>query len=205
MYSAGVGEDISFDLHLQSLYDCTILLIDPTIRAKIHFQEILKYYSTNNWKFSGDIQKDYKKSIKALNVDFSKIKYIPFGIWDSIDELKFFKQKKQKNVSQSLIKNMFSSDYDIIHTTTIKDLMAQENHHHIDLLKLDIEGAEVKVLNNMLDSEIYPTYLCIEFDLMLKGKDLGEETVKTISRLKNSGYIELINDNLNITFYYEEF
>ncbi len=203
MYSAGVGEDISFDLHLQSLYDCTILLIDPTIRAKIHFQEILKYYSTNNWKFSGDIQKDYKKSIKALNVDFSKIKYIPFGIWDSIDELKFFKQKKQKNVSQSLIKNMFSSDYDIIHTTTIKDLMAQENHHHIDLLKLDIEGAEVKVLNNMLDSEIYPTYLCIEFDLMLKGKDLGEETVKTISKLKKVGYKELINDNLNITYFYQ--
>jgi phenolic acid decarboxylase len=55
----------------------------------------------------------------------------------------------------------------------------------------------------MLDSEIYPTYLCIEFDLMLKGKDLGEETVKTISKLKKVGYKELINDNLNITYFYQ--
>ena len=57
----------------------------------------------------------------------------------------------------------------------------------------------------MLDDQIYPNYLCVEFDLKLKGKDKDNETEKTISRLKNSGYIELINDNLNITFYYEEF
>ena len=55
----------------------------------------------------------------------------------------------------------------------------------------------------MLDDQIYPNYLCVEFDLKLKEKDKDNETKKTISRLKNSGYIELINDNLNITFYYE--
>ena len=98
---------------------------------------------------------------------------------------------------------MFSSDYDIVPTTTVKDLMAQESHHHIDLLKLDIEGAEVKVLNNMLDSEIYPRYLCVEFDLMLKGKDHEDETVNIIGRLKSSGYKELKNDDLNMTYFHQ--
>ena len=192
-------------MQLSSKYGCFILLIDPTSRSCIHFQEVQKYYSTNNWSFSGDIQKDYKRNIEGLNVDFSKIKYIPLGLWDCQSELKFYKQNNKKNVSQSLIHNMFGRTYDIVRTFSIKDLMLQENHQHIDLMKLDIEGAEIRVLNSMLDDQIYPNYLCVEFDLKLKGKDKENETEKTISRLKNSGYIELINDNLNITFYYEEF
>ena len=36
IYSGGVGEDISFDL-LSDKYNCNILLIDPTKRAKIHY------------------------------------------------------------------------------------------------------------------------------------------------------------------------
>jgi hypothetical protein len=83
--------------------------------------------------------------------------------------------------------------------------MNQEKHSHIDLLKIDIEGAELRVLNNMLNDKIYPTYLCVEFDLKLKGKDLGKETKQTISRLKDEGYKELINKNLNITFYHKNY
>ena len=203
IYSAGVGEDISFDLHLQSIYDCSIFLIDPTARSKVHYKEILNYFSTNNWKFSGNLQADYENSISRLDIDSSKLKYISFGLWDSIDELKFFKQKNQNNVSQSLINNMFSSDYDIVHTKTLKDIMEENHHSHIDLLKLDIEGAEVRVLKNMLDSKIYPKYLCIEFDLMLKGIDHGHETISIIDKLKNSGYKELKNDDLNITYIHQ--
>ena len=98
---------------------------------------------------------------------------------------------------------MFSSDYDIVHTKTLEDIMEENHHSHIDLLKLDIEGAEVRVLKNMLDSKIYPKYLCIEFDLMLKGIDHGNETVSIIDKLKNCGYIELKNDDLNITYIYQ--
>lgn len=65
--------------------------------------------------------------------------------------------------------------------------MKEFGHTKIDLLKLDIEGAEIVVLNHMLDQKIYPTYLCIEFDLLLKGKDPEEETKTLILRLMKLG------------------
>ena len=52
---------------------------------------------------------------------------------------------------------MFGDTYDMVKVTTIEEIMKTHNHSKIDLLKLDIEGAEVKVLNNMLDNKIYPT------------------------------------------------
>ena len=80
--------------------------------------------------------------------------------------------------------------------------MERFGHKHIDLLKLDIEGSEVKVLNNMLDDGIHPRFLCIEFDLLIKGKDTYGKTQKLANRLGSLGYQILVNDNLNITFKY---
>ena len=54
----------------------------------------------------------------------------------------------------------------------------------------------------MLVNEIYPRYLCIEFDLFLKRKDKNNETEKIIELLCNKGYKVVINDNYNITFEY---
>ena len=204
VYSAGAGEDISFDLHLQSYFNCNILLIDPTPRSLVHLQELIRYYASGDWLFSGNIQKDYEKKIKKMNIDFSKISLEEKGLWDSIGKLKFYKQNNINNVSQTLVNGMFGNDYDLIETCTIKSLMTEKKHEQIDLLKLDIEGAEIRVLNNMLDNQIQPTYLCVEFDLKLKGKDFEDETKKIIHRLKQKGYKELINDNLNITFCLEK-
>lgn len=95
---------------------------------------------------------------------------------------------------------MFTNNYDIVPVDTLKNIMDSLGHKHIDLLKLDIEGAENKVLNNMLDDDIFPKYLCIEFDLLIKGKDTDNETQKTVDRLIQNGYEIIINDKLNITF-----
>ena len=54
----------------------------------------------------------------------------------------------------------------------------------------------------MLDDKIFPTYLCIEFDLYLKKKDVNHSTEKLINRLKENNYQILDNQNLNITFKY---
>lgn len=96
---------------------------------------------------------------------------------------------------------MFGNQYDIIEVDSIKNIMNKYQHTHIDLLKLDIEGAEINVLEQMLNDNIYPHYLCIEFDLKLKNKDPMLLTNKLIHRLlHNEGYVILVDDNFNITF-----
>jgi len=92
IYSGGVGEDISFDMLLSDKYNCNIFLIDPTKRAKIHFDEVKNYYNTKDWKFTGDIQKDYFNNIHHLIQNFKKMKYLDIGLWEKKDTLKFYKQ-----------------------------------------------------------------------------------------------------------------
>ena len=200
VYGVGVGEDISFDLNIHKRYKCNVVLIDPTEKAKRHFVETKLYYKMDNYKFKGGIQPDYYEKIRRCRPDFDKFNYIAKGLWDKKDTLKFYKQENPNYVSQSLIQNMFSEKYDLVPVDTLKSIMTELQHSKIDLLKLDIEGAENKVLNNMIDANIFPKYLCIEFDLLMKGKDLNNETNTTIQRLMTNGYEILVNDNLNITF-----
>ena len=200
VYSGGAGEDISFDLKLQDKYNCWIIIIDPTKRAIKHYEEVKKFYNDNNFKFTGNIQKDYIQNIKNLNINFNKIIFLDMGLYNKKDLLKFYKQDNPNYVSQSLENNMFGNNYDVVKVDTIKNIMNQLNHNNIDLLKLDIEGSECDVLDKMLDDNILPKYLCIEFDLLLKNKDFNKKTEKIGKRLESFGYKILKNDNLNITF-----
>jgi FkbM family methyltransferase len=150
--------------------------------------------------FTGNIQNDYLNNINNLNPIFDKFKYIEYALNDKVETLKFYKQTNENYVSQSLIPNMFGNSYDIVKSTTIKNIMNDFNHTNIDLLKLDIEGSEIDVLNNMLDDNILPRYLCIEFDLLLKNKDHNNLTKNLIKRLIDNNYKILKNDKYNITF-----
>ena len=95
---------------------------------------------------------------------------------------------------------MFTNNYDIVNVDSIKNIMNKYNHKKIDLLKLDIEGAENIVLEQMLNDNIYPNYLCVEFDLLRNRKDFDNSTKNIINKLMLKGYKLLLNDQLNITF-----
>ena len=199
VYSGGVGEDISFDLLLQTKYDCNIVLIDPTTKSIKHYNEVKQFY-TKKIPFSGCINSDYYPRIASLHPNLEKICYIDIGLWNCKDTLKFYKQTNEDYVSQSLIQNMFGSEYDVVPVDTIKNVMNQHNHTHIDLLKLDIEGAEIEVINQMLDDHIYPSYILVELDLMMKKKDPDNNTKRLIDRLViNENYRMIKNDNWNVT------
>ena len=200
VYSGGVGEDMSFDLLLQCKYNSNIILIDPTTKAIKHFDEVKQYYR-NKQLFTGGIQNDYYSCIQWLHPNFDKLKYINIGLWNKREELKFYKQSNENYVSQSLVENMFGQNYDVVPVDSIKNIMEQQGHTQIDLLKLDIEGAEIEVVNQMLDDKIFPTYVLIEFDLLLKNKDPRSTTKQLIERMiTKENYKMLKNDQLNITF-----
>jgi len=200
VYCGGVGEDISFDIKLQSKYDCNIILIDPTLKSKKHYEECIRYFKDKSFKFTGGIQPDYYMSIENENPNFDKFTYVDKGLWNEKATLKFYSQDVDEYVSKSLIDGMFSDKYEMVDVDTIKNIMTSLGHDHIDLLKIDIEGAEIKVVNAMLDDGIHPRYVCIEFDLFLKDKDPDQLTEKLINRLCAHGYTIIANDTMNITF-----
>lgn len=200
IYSAGVGEDISFDLLLQETYGCEIVLIDPTERAKTHYEEIRTFYDTRKPYFTGDIQLDYVRTIGNAKPDFSKFTYVQKGLWHVPDTLKFYKPVNPKYVSHTLIGKMYSDDYVMAEVDTVGNIMKELGHSKIDLLKLDIEGAELTVLDNIISQRIYPRYLCVEFDLLLKGQDSAQMTRNILRILDLKGYALLENHEWNCTF-----
>lgn len=200
VYSAGVGEDISFDLLLQDAYGCEIVLIDPTARAKIHHDEVQNFYESGEPAFTGDIQQDYLSTIYSAKPDFSKIMYVPKGLWHLRDTLKFYKPVNSKYVSHTFIGKMYSDDYTMAEVDTVGNIMKDLGHTKIDLLKLDIEGAELTVLDNILREHIYPRYLCVEFDLLLKGQDSAHMTENILYMLEGKKYKLLENTQWNCTF-----
>jgi hypothetical protein len=101
---------------------------------------------------------------------------------------------------------MYGANYNLVLVKRLKNFLLEKGYDpkKIDVLKLDIEGAEMEVLQTLLDDEIYPKVLCIEFDYYLKGLDInGTLTKRLIKELFSKGYKALHNANWNITFYRE--
>ena len=51
----------------------------------------------------------------------------------------------------------------------LNSLMESNKHKHIDVLKMDIEGAAPPILNHMLDNKIYPNQIVAEFERPNRG------------------------------------
>ena len=137
-YCAGCGEDISFDLGLNDYFQCEVYGFDPTPRA---------------------IQ--YVRSVTDQN---PKYHFFEVGLWDKEDTLKFFVPQNAEHVSHSLLNIQKTEEYISVKVNRLSSLMKELNHHRIDLLKIDIEGAEYKVIQSIIEDVIDIKVICVEFD-----------------------------------------
>lgn len=171
-YTAGVGEDTTFDEELGRL-GCEVHAIDPTPRAIAHVaaQNFGPWFTMH-----------------------------PVGLWDNPGQQKFFAPVDPAHVSHSIVNLQDTSEFFVAQVTRLDVLMSQLGHSSIDLLKLDIEGAEYRVLAAMRMAGVRPTVVCVEFD---QPSPLHEMLLERW-RMRRYGY-RLVNvDGWNCTWVHAE-
>ena len=171
--SAGLGEDASFDIELINKYNCKIIVVDPTPRAIDHYNEIIK--STGEPK-NDSYQEGGNQIISSYdltNINNKNFILVKRGLHNlDNEELKFFAPPNKNHVSYSIIdwQNNYKkeSDFIKIKTITIKSILKEFDIKNFEMIKLDIEGSEVEVLNQMIDDKIFPNQILVEFDELNK-------------------------------------
>jgi len=158
--SAGVGEDISFDLSLIAEKNCMVIGVDPTDKAGRFVEQ------NSNPRF--------RLIQKAL---FSQ----------SDQKVRIFKSSRDDYVSESLTPTHHTVDpsqfYDA-ETVALQDLF--EMSPNVSVLKMDVEGAEYEVLNSLKVLNV--PQICVEFHHHCTDFS-AEDTRRCIKHLQEMGYI----------------
>ena len=168
--SAGLGEDASFDIEFASKYNAKIIFVDPTPRAIDHYDQIIDSLGTPSSK---NYSNDGKQPIEAY--DLSKFKKENFtlvkkALWNKNENIKFYNPVNPNHVSHSIsnFQNNYLEDTNFIkvQSITIDKLLndLKINKEDINLIKLDIEGAEIEVINDCINKGFKPRQILVEFD-----------------------------------------
>ena len=160
VYSLGVGEDISFDLAMISRFGLHIHAFDPTPRVK-------------TWLASQDLPEEFH--------------FHDVGIADFDGDGTFYLPPRQDYISHSLIRaRQYSRDSIQVPMIRLRTAMQRLGHNRIDLLKVDIEGAEYAVLHELVQERIPVTQILVEFHHRLSSVGT-RPTRRTLSLLEDYG------------------
>ena len=165
VYSLGVGDEIDFDLAIIEQYGVEVFAFDPT-----------------------------PSSIDML--DESKLPerfhFQPWAVTATDGSLQFYPRLKKDGTKSDVMFTMIPEEEtkdDVIEVPaySLSTITRKLGHDRIDVLKMDIEGAEYEVLDGLLESPVKPTQLLVEFHHRFVENGL-ERTYDIISRLRDAGY-----------------
>jgi len=199
IYGVGAGEDISFDVVLAMDKNFSIFCFDPTPRAIQHFNLLTTNTKQN---IPTPINKSKTDFYQITPEQLGRLHFLELGVWSENCELKFYEPQNPEHVSHSAVNLQKTDKFFIAKCKTISSIMKQLGHATIDLLKIDIEGAEYEVIRSIVQEKTFPSIFCVEFDEMHSPKDLGfaDRILNTIELLKKSGYQLTHKDRCNFTF-----
>ena len=197
---AGAGEDISFDISLYQRYQLVVKIVDPTPRANKNFTNVLAHL-----KGEENTLDDGQRAMYSVvpEISYDGIEFVPIGLWDKKGTIKFFLPRNKKNVSLSAQNIQNTKEYVELEVLTIRELMKIYSVEKIDFLKLDIEGAEYKVLDSMFNDGIFPSLLSVEFDEMSTNPfktNWPSTFLSKLKRIRQEYDIFYVDRKLNFTF-----
>ncbi len=172
-YLAGVGTDITFDVAMIERFHCRIWALDPTPRS-------------GEWV-----------ARQQLPPEFT---FLPKGLAASPSTLRFYAPENPNHVSHSVTNLQRTDDYFDAECTSVRSLMEQLGHGRVDVLKMDIEGAQHAVIDSLIRDRIYPGVLCIEFDQ----PERLSVTSHSVQALQAVGYAVAKVERFNMTLLHRD-
>jgi len=160
VYSGGVGKDISFEHSLVQKFGCAVVLIDPS-----------------------------PTGIATMALPANQIpqfKFMPVGLAGTCKMLKLAPPKYPEE--GSWFKDEGQGGTIEVPCEDLASLMKKNGHQHIDLLKIDIEGAEYEVLDDLLKRRLPVKQVLVEFHHDILPGIKRRETIRAILKMVGAGY-----------------
>lgn len=160
IYSAGIGDDISFDLGLIARFGVTVHGFDPT-----------------------------PKSIEWLRTQSLPANFVvhEYGIAPQDGQVTFYRPENPAHISLSVVERASPTAAVSLPVRELAGIMRELRHSSIDLLKIDIEGSEYAVLEDLVARAIPIKQLLVEFHHRFPGVG-ADKTQASIDLLESHGY-----------------
>jgi FkbM family methyltransferase len=161
VYSAGVGEDVSFDTALIQKTGAVVHAFDPTPRAALFVE---RHVTDRRFVFHG------------------------YGLARRNGTMAFHAPHDPSHVSHSLLVERDAGQPPLhVPFRRLDTIMAQLGHDRIDVLKMDIEGAEYDVIDDLLSRQLQVRQILVEFHHQFA--EVGfEPTRRALENLHRAGY-----------------
>jgi FkbM family methyltransferase len=190
-YCVGAGTDISLDVELATRFKSQVFIIDPMPYAKQHFDDLVQ-----SVKVGSTFTADYKKEGYVYNIsakDLGNITYCATGVWDEKKTVKFYVPASSNYAGHSITNLQNTEDYIEAPVDKLANIMRELGHQQIDLLKIEIEGSEYTVIDDVLADNLDVKMILVEFDEFHHRKGLSRlVAVKHIEhssrKLMKAGY-----------------
>ena len=163
VYSFGIGEDASFDLDILTHYGAELHAFDPTPRSI-----------------------DWVKKQPSWPARFH---FHPIGIGACDRMATFFPPEDPDHVSYSIVNRIAPTGSAIqVQLLRLKTITEMLGHKEIDILKMDIEGAEYEVIDDLVNTtELRVRQVLVEFQHSFPNITI-EATNTAIRKLEAAGY-----------------
>jgi FkbM family methyltransferase len=160
IYAVGIGEDLSFDLALIQRFGCTVHAFDPTPQslAWVARQDLPPTLHVHAWGLSG-----------------------------SDGPVQFFMPASAGHVSHS-IADTGTGQAITVEMKTLHTTLRELGHTSVDVLKLDVEGAEYAIIEQLVQQPVAVRQLLVEYHHGLYPTIRLEDTRQSVNRLLQAGW-----------------
>jgi len=169
IYSLGLATNIEFDLRIIEKYGAHVHGFDPT-------PESVK------WIEAQDLPAQFHHHPVAIAGHDGEISFQP------PDQASNCSRATAQGANNPQVSSLRSQPSFLVPCKKLSTIMSEQEHSKIDLLKMDIEGAEYDVLEDLLGNELQISQILVEFHHRFPGIGI-QRTLDIVKKLRDRGYL----------------